>query len=100
MSRTAEGNKLQPGDAIGLRAGSTLAVTPDIAMSLGLNFTFIGKFEQDGVSIDGTDRTIGTLNLGAGFVLSRKVYLSISGRVGVTDDASDLGVSVALPIRF
>ncbi len=100
FSRMTEGTKIQPGGVIGLGVGSTLAATPEIALSLGMNFAFVGKYDVDGVTIDGTDRTIGTVGLGAGFLLSQRMYLSISGQFGVTEDAPDLGVSVALPIRF
>ncbi len=100
ISRMIEGQKLAPGNAIGIGLGSTLAATPEIALSLDMNFAFVGKFEVDGITIDSTDRTIGTVGLGAGFLLSQRMYLSISGQFGVTDDASDLGVSVALPMRF
>jgi type II secretory pathway pseudopilin PulG len=100
FSRTVQGTKFEPGSAIGVGVGSTLAATPEIALSLGVNFAFVGDFEVDGVSVDDTDATIGTVSLGAGFLLSQKLYLSLAGQFGVTDDASDLGVSVALAMRF
>ena len=65
-----------------------------------MNFAFVDHFEADGVALSGTDLTIGTVIVGAGFLLSQRVYLSISGQFGVTDDAPDLGLGVALPIRF
>jgi len=100
FSRNVSGSKFQPGDAFGFGFGSTLAATPEIALSASMNFDFVGKFETDGITIDGSDRTIGTLGLAAGFLLSRSVYLSISGQFGVTEDASDLALGVTLPMRF
>lgn len=100
FSRMIEGSTFQPGDTFGLGVGLTLAATPEIALSSSISFDFVGKFKTDGIAIDGSDRTIGTLGLGAGVLLSRGMYLSISGQFGVTDDASDLAVGVALPVRF
>jgi hypothetical protein len=100
FSRTIDGSDLQPGDTVNVGLGSTLAATPDIALSLGMNVAFVDNYEADGISIDGTDRTIGTVNLGAGFVINRDAYLSLTGRVGATDDAPDLGLGAALSLQF
>lgn len=100
FSRTVNGSKFQPGSTFGLGAGFTLAATPEIALSSNVAFNFIGEFKTDGVSIPGSDRTIGTIGMTAGFLLSRSAYLSISGQFGVTEDAPDVAVGVALPLRF
>lgn len=100
FSRNFQGSNFQAGDTIGFGVGSTLAATPEIALSLGMNFSFVGDWEVDGIDINGSDRTIGIVSLGAGFLLSQNLYLSIAGQFGVTEDASDLGLSVALPMRF
>lgn len=100
FSRTIDSSKFQPGNTFGLGAGFTLAATPEIALSSSINFNFISKFKTDGISITGTDRTIGTLGVTAGFLLSRNAYFSVSGQFGVTDDAPDLALGVALPVRF
>lgn len=100
FSRTIEGSKFQPGAVFGVGAGLTLAATPEIALNTTINFDFVSKFKADGVVIAGSDRTIGTLGVGAGFLLSRSAYLSVSGQFGVTDDAPDLAVGIALPMRF
>lgn len=100
FSRSVGGNELQPGGLFGLRLGSSLAATPEIALNLGMSFGFSAKNEVEGVSIAGSDRTIGTVDLGAGIILNRNTYLSIFGRAGVTEDAPDLTIGVALPIRF
>lgn len=100
FSRTVQGSDFQRGGTIGFGVGSTLAATPEIALSLGMNFAFVDNVQTNGVAINGTDLTVGSVNLGAGFLLSQRLYLSISGQFGVTEDASDLGLSIALPMRF
>jgi hypothetical protein len=100
FSRVIDGSEFQPGNTFGVGAGFTLAATPEIALSSSMNFNFIGKFDANGISIAGTDRTIGLLGVSAGFLLSRSTYLSVSGQFGVTEDAPDLAVGIALPMRF
>ena len=100
FSRSFQGARFQPGDVIGVGVGSTLAATPEIALSLGMDLAFADNFKVDGVPLSGSNRTIGIVSVGAGFLLNQRVYLSISGQFGVTDDAPDLGLSVAVPLRF
>jgi len=59
-----------------------------------------GEVERDGSRVDGSGRTIGILELGTGFVISKQLYLSISADVGITDDAPDVQLGVSLPVRF
>lgn len=79
FSRNVSGSTFQPGDSFGVGVGFTLAATPEIALSSSVDFDFVAEFKTDGVTIAGSDRTIGTLGLGAGFLLSESVYLSLSG---------------------
>jgi hypothetical protein len=94
------GIKFQPGDTYGARVGATLAVTPDISASAGHRLASVGEVERDGSRVDGSGRTIGILELGTGFVISKQLYLSISADVGITDDAPDVQLGVSLPVRF
>lgn len=100
FSERYEGARIQPGDVFGGRVGATLAVTPDISASASVRLASIDDLERDGSRVDGSDRTIGFLELGTGFVISRQVYLSLSADVGITDDAPDLELGVSLPVRF
>lgn len=100
FSERINGIKIQPGSYVGARGGSSLAITPDITGNIGLYFSFVEKLEQDGTRIHGTDQTVGFLELGMGFVISRRYYLSLNADIGITDDAPDLALGIALPTRF
>ena len=84
----------------GVGAGATLAVTPDISLTTGLSFSFEGDAEADGSNISGSGTTIGLVELGAGIVLSKDVFLNFTGAFGITDDSPDVTVGVSLPVRF
>ena len=100
FSERYQGVEIQPGDTFGARVGSTLAETPDISASAGLSLASVKEAEYDGSRVDGSGRTIGLLELGTGFVISKRLYLSFSADIGITDDAPDLQLGVSLPVRF
>ena len=84
----------------GVGTGATLAVTPDISLTAGLSFAFEGKAEADGSNIPNSGTTIGLVELGAGVVLSKDVFLNFTGAFGITDDSPDVTLGVSLPVRF
>lgn len=92
--------KVQPSDTVGVRGGASLAITPDITGNLGLRVSLSDELERDGEKVQGTDQTIGFLEVGFGYLLNRRNYLSFSADVGVTDDSPDLILGISLPTRF
>lgn len=95
-----DGVEIDRSGIFGVGAGATLAVTPDISLTTGLNFTFEGDAEADGSEISGSGTTIGLVELGAGVVLSKDVFLNFTGAFGITDDSPDVTLGVSLPVRF
>lgn len=91
---------LQPGDVFGMTAGASLSVTPDISVSTALNLAFERELERDGIRIPGSGSTFGTIEVDAGTVLTRGVFLSVFGAFGVTDDSPDYVFGMSLPVRF
>jgi hypothetical protein len=91
---------LDPGDELGLALGAVLAVSPESSLRLVLDQRFVDDLRLDGRAIEGSDRVVSTLVLGASSVLGRGVLLDVAAGVGLTRDAPDYSLSVALPIRF
>ena len=100
LGETVSGVDLDRSGLIGVGFGVNLAVTPDISLSAGFDFAFEDDIERDGSKLDGTATTVGLFELGAGFVLTRDIFLSLSAGVGITDDSPDLILGAAVPIRF
>jgi hypothetical protein len=99
-AKTFENDNLEPGDELTFSTGTVLAASPETSLSFFFNQTFTDDSKFDGENIDGSDQVIGTLSIGAATILGRNVLLSITGDVGLTDDAPDYAIGVALPIRF
>lgn len=80
--------------------GANLAVTPDVSLSIGLDFSREQRWQLDGVSLPGSEQTVGLLTLGSGWILSNGQFISLSAGIGITDDAPDFSLGLATPIRF
>jgi hypothetical protein len=91
--------KIQPGDAFGFGSAASLAITPEITGSLGLSFSFIDELERNGTKVDGSEQTIGLLDISLGFLINRRLFLSLFADIGITDDAPDLILGISTPLR-
>jgi hypothetical protein len=100
ISETISGLDIDRSGVIGFGAGANLAVTPDITVSTGFRFAFEQEVKVNGAKISGSDTTIGQVDIGAGFVVTRDIFLNLNAAVGVTDDSPDVFLQVSLPIRF
>lgn len=100
FEKNVGGMDRRPGDVFGFTAGASLAATPRISLQASVGVAFAGENRQNGMSLAGTDRTIGTVGIGAGFVVTEGKYLSINGNFGVTDDAPDFTLGASMPMRF
>ena len=100
FSKSINGVEIQPEDSIGASGGASLAITPDITGNLGMSFSFVDKLEVEGINLRGSERTVGFLTLGSGFLIGKQHFPSFSANIGITDDAPDLTLGVSLPYRF
>jgi Putative MetA-pathway of phenol degradation len=99
-AKTFEHDDIEPGDEVGFSLGTVLAASPETSLSFFFNQSFADDTKFDGDTINGSDQVIGTLSLGAATILGRNVLLSITGEIGLTDDAPDYAIGASLPIRF
>jgi hypothetical protein len=95
--------KVDPGDAVGISAGIGFAINESTSFSLGYeqNMVFKTHVENDN-GIESTFDTIqvGSLLLGVSQRLSANKTLNISVAIGAPDAASDVQLTVRLPISF
>jgi len=99
-AKTFEHDDIEPGDDVGFSLGTVLAASPETSLSFFFNQNFADDAKVDGDRINGSDQVIGTLSLGAATILGRNVLLSVTGEIGLTDDAPDYAIGASLPIRF
>jgi hypothetical protein len=97
---TRGGVRVDPGNNHGLRIGTALAASPSTSLRAAFTGTFYDEARVGGVALRGSDDPVGMLELGASVTMSDSTALDVSVGAGVTHNAPDFRISVALPIRF
>jgi len=100
FKREQNGVNVDPGDAIGLKAGTLLAASPETSLRGSVELSRTGRTRIAGAAVPGSDTTVGVLEFGLSKVLSRRTLLDVSFGIGVTPDTPDFRLRIALPIRF
>lgn len=95
-----EHDGVQPGAAITPSLGAFLALSPTTSMRFLFSQRFAEEAEVDGEPVAGSAATAATLTLGGSSLLAPGVLLNLSVDMGLTGDADDVGLRLALPIRF
>jgi hypothetical protein len=88
------------GDAAGVILGIALAATPRTSVLLDLDLASISATAVGGQRSAGTERLSGLLEIGVSTILVRDLLLNFTAEIGVTPDAPDLQLIVALPFRW
>lgn len=98
--RAFEDNDFKPGDQFGANLGVFLAASPQTSLRFQLQQTFADDVKFNGQIVNDSDQVQGSMIIGASSILSRGILLDVSGGIGLTSDAPDYFVRVALPVRF
>jgi hypothetical protein len=99
-TQSFERNDIDPGDAVGLSAGTVLAASPETSLSFFLDQSFFRYTKIDGRNVPGSDDVATSLRLGASSVLSATTVLDVDVSIGLTEAAPDYVLGIALPVRF
>ena len=100
FEREKSGVSVEPGDAIGLKAGAMLAASPETSLRASLDLSRAGRTRIAGAAGPGSDTTTGVLELGFARLLTKRTLLDVQLGVGITPDAPDFRLRLAVPIRF
>jgi len=90
FEREKSGLDVDPGDAIGLKAGTLLAASPETSLRGSFELSRVARTRIGGQHVSGSDTTIGLLELGLAKTLTRRTLLDIQLGIGITPDAPDL----------
>lgn len=91
---------IEPGDVFALKLGGILAASPDTSFGIALNVARSSRAKVAHRTVSGSDQLIGILELSVAQILTKRLLLNVTSEIGVTDDARDLRLLIALPIRF
>jgi hypothetical protein len=99
-SRTLDGSHIDPGDSIGIKLGSVLALSPRASQQLGVEFIRSAETSVNGVRVPGSSAVDALLTAGFSFVLSPRALLAIDLGFGLTSTSPDFRLGIAIPVRF
>lgn len=100
FDRERNGTEVDPGDAVGIRAGMLLAASPETSLRAAFDLSRFGRARLAGASVPGSDATVGVVELGLSTLLTQRALLDLNLGIGVTPDAPDFRIRLAVPIRF
>lgn len=94
------GLKVDPGNSHGVRFGTALATGPNTSLRAAFNLTYFDSTKVGGVAIEGSEDPSALLELGGSVVLGERTALDVLLGAGLTRNAPDYRITVALPVRF
>ena len=97
---TFEEDDIEPGDAYKLNLGTVVAVSPENSLTFSLNQSYYEELELNGQNIEGSDRLASSFNIGLSTIIGPRTLLQLNVSIGLTEDASDYGFEISLPIRL
>jgi len=97
---TFEEDDIEPGDAYKLNLGTAVAVSPENSLTFSLNQSYYEELELNGQNIEGSDRLASSFNIGLSTIMGPRTLLQLNVSIGLTEDTSDYGFQISLPIRF
>jgi hypothetical protein len=95
-----EGLDIDPGDYVGLKLGSILAVSPRTSIRGAFQVSRSGRTEVDGREVPGSDAVVAALEIGVATLITPRSLLALEIAIGVTPDAPDFSIRGSLPIRY
>jgi hypothetical protein len=99
-NKVFEDNGDKPGDEVGATLAVYLAASPATSLRFQLQQTFADDLKLNHQVINDSNAVEGLMIIGASSILGQGLLLDVSGGIGLTSDAPDYFVQVALPIRF
>ena len=98
--KTFKKDGIEPGDIYSLTLGATLAASSQTSLSIGIQQSFIGNTRIFNHSIPGTDTISSIFTFGAASIIGQRLFFSTMAGIGLTKNAPDYFVNIAIPIRF
>lgn len=98
--KTFKKDGIEPGDIYSLTLGATLAASSQTSLSIGIQQSFIGNTRVFNHSIPGTDTINSIFTFGAASIIGQRLFFSTMAGIGLTKNAPDYFVNIAIPIRF
>ena len=88
------------GDTLIRAREQLIRILAENSLTFSLNQSYYEELELNGHNIEGSDRLASSFNIGLSTIIGPRTLLPLNVSVGLTEDASDYGFEISLPIRF
>lgn len=92
--------RVAPGDALDVSLGTSLGLSPDLALSFSVQQRFVNETQLDGAKVPGSSLELGNLRMGATYTLTSAAAFDFGVAIGLTRDAPDYSLTGTLIQRF
>jgi len=93
------GQRIEPGDRIGLQLGMALALNLETSLSLAFEQSFSERTRLDGKEVPGTFVNTGTASIGMSRTLPSGRAFDANLGIGLSEDSPDLQLGFSMPFR-
>ncbi|SFM21301.1 hypothetical protein [Nitrosomonas communis] len=97
---TLRKNGIDPGDQYILSLGASLAASPYTSLTMGLQQIWRQKTKTSNTDVPGSDDVISIATFGITSMVTRKLFLTVTGGIGLTNVSPDYFVNISLPYRI
>jgi hypothetical protein len=98
-SRDIVGIQSNPQNIIGLRVGGSLAISPAVSVTTGLNLAYVTDINAV-VPLPDSDHLLTTVDVGLSTIIWNRTLLNVTAQFGVTGHVPDFRLITSLPMRF
>ncbi len=91
---------VDPGDTWGGNVGLALALNLETSLNFSVEQRFTRRTLVDGQGIPGSFQEVGVFRVGASYTPASRVSVDVGVGIGLTRDAPDVQITLAIPIRF
>ncbi|SFF15954.1 hypothetical protein SAMN05428977_105911 [Nitrosomonas sp. Nm166] len=98
--KTFKKDGFEPGDVYSLALGATLAASPQTSLSLGIQQSFINGVRIFDNTVPGSDAINSLFTFGAASTVGSRLFFTTNAGIGITKNAPDYFISVAIPLRL
>jgi hypothetical protein len=99
-SREISGTRVTPSDVVALRVGSSLAVSPETSVTVGVNFAYLTNPHASDFVVPNSDRLLSTVDIGFSTVVAQRTLLNLMAQFGLVGHVPDVRMIASLPVRF
>jgi hypothetical protein len=94
------GTRVTPSDVVGLRMGTSLAISPATSVTAGVNFAYLTDPHAIDLAFSNSDRLLSSIDVGFSTLVWRRTLLNVTGQFGLTGHVPDVRLIASLPVRF